>query len=73
MRSEPQVAKEEAFKVKLDNIFDVAHTDALKMMTDAEDKVFLLTNVNQANVEEGKHVYFPCWTRSSTLQQEINK
>lgn len=40
-RSDPQIAREEAFKTRLVNVFDVAHADALKTMTNAEDRAFL--------------------------------
>ena len=34
--------KEEAFSACFDDVFDVAHADALNMMTIQEDKDFLL-------------------------------
>ena len=40
-RSELQVDKTQACKVKLDNLFDMAHADPL-MMTNATDTAFLL-------------------------------
>ena len=41
-RSEAQISKEKDFEVLLDNLFDVAHGNALTMMTNQEDKEFLL-------------------------------
>ena len=41
-RSEAQISKEKDFEVLLDNLFDVAHGNALTMMTNQEDKQFLL-------------------------------
>ena len=41
-RSEAQISKEKEFEVLLDNLFDVAHGNALTVMTNQEDKEFLL-------------------------------
>ena len=41
-RSEVQILKEKDFESVLDDLFDVAHGDALAMMTKQEDKEFLL-------------------------------
>ena len=41
-RSEAQISKEKEFEVILDNLFDVAHGNALTVMTNQEDKEFLL-------------------------------
>lgn len=51
-RSAPQVQKEDAFKEKLQDLFDIAHADALQMMTIEEDKAFLL-----AQREKGRRGY----------------
>ena len=40
-RSEAQISKEKDFEILLDNLFDVAHGNALTMMTN-QDKEFLL-------------------------------
>ena len=37
-----QIQRRRAFAMKLRNLFDVAHQEALKMMTNAEDQAFLL-------------------------------
>ena len=41
-KSKTQMEKEEAFSACFDDVFDVAHADALNMMTIQEDKDFLL-------------------------------
>ncbi|KAG0702585.1 hypothetical protein GWK47_025062 [Chionoecetes opilio] len=46
-RSEAQISKEKDFEVLLDNLFDVAHGNALTMMTNQEDKEFLLAQRSQ--------------------------
>ena len=37
-----QLAKEDQFKASFDNLFDVAHKDALSLMAISEDREFLL-------------------------------
>ncbi len=51
-RSEPQVHKEEAFKELLPDLFDIAHANALDMISIQEDKDFLL-----AQREKGRRGY----------------
>ena len=41
-RSANQIAKEDQFKAPLDDLFDVAHKDALILMTISENREFLL-------------------------------
>ena len=41
-RSANQIAKEDQFKAPFDDLFDVAHKDALILMTIPEDREFLL-------------------------------
>lgn len=51
-RSKPQIDKEQAFTIDLDNLFDVAHVDALVLLTIEEDRLFLL-----AQRERGRRGY----------------
>jgi hypothetical protein len=42
--SDVQKAKETAFSARLDDLFDIAHADALQMIKIAEDRLFLLAH-----------------------------
>jgi len=48
-KSAREVANQEAFKASLDDLFDVAHQDAMKIITIEEDRHFL-----QAQREKGR-------------------
>ena len=52
-RSEAQISKEKDFELLLDNLFDVAHGNALTMMTNQEDKEFLLAQREPGDEEYG--------------------
>lgn len=48
-RSETVIAREQSWKDGLSNLFDIAHTDAMKIMTNQEDRQFLI------NQRENRH------------------
>ena len=53
-RTETQLRNEEIFMQEFDNLFDIAHQDALKIMNITEDKEFL---INQRKKGREGHMY----------------
>jgi len=66
--SEFQRAKEEAFKEKLNDLFDMAHQDAMKLIKIQEDRDFL-----SAQREKGRRGSMICVDRVLTAKEERSK
>ncbi|GBM72735.1 hypothetical protein AVEN_67702-1 [Araneus ventricosus] len=50
-KSETQEQKEQNFKEKLEDLFDIAHSNALKIITIEEDKQFLFSQSQKGRID----------------------
>lgn len=64
-RDQNQISKETSFKESLDDLFDIAHDNAMKMITIAEDRAFL-----QAQREKGRRGYIGGVHKKTVEKQE---